>query len=329
MTGQRNGNKKSRLAGILLIPAAFLLCLSFPVFARPSSSPRPSPEGGKEEPIARLEEIASPALSGQNAPESGSDDPAFFGTAEKKALFQAPEAPFVSSPRPVPPPDTQPDPPSVTDPVVPVTPNPPVLPPDSGVPQSEARDESYFADALFVGDSRTVGLSLYSGISSTYYADTGLNVLTALSKPFVKIDGTSCTILDAVALHPDFKKVYISFGINEIGWPSVTTFIGTYETLLTGLEDLLGKDTVFYIQGIIPVSQAIDDSGYIKNERIVSYNALLCEMAEKHGAHFIDLTGLYAPSGGVLPAEISSDGIHLNRSGVIAYMDWLLTHTVS
>ncbi len=254
-------------------------------------------------------------------------DPASGGKRSFSLLKIGPEMPFTVSRRRVIPVETS-DPPAPPVPSGQEGNDPGPRPEYTGVPKSEARDPSYFSDALFIGDSRTVGLSLYSGISSTYYADTGLNVLTALSKRFLNLNGQSLTILDAVALSPNYSKGYIAFGINEVNWPSTATFIGTYETLLTSLQKLM-PDAVFYVQGVIPVSAAVDASDYIKNARVSTLNASLYELAEKCGAYFISLDGLYEQYGGVLPPSLSSDGIHLNRAGVAEYMNWLLTHTVT
>jgi len=319
--------KANKTAASIACALLFFACSAFSASAPIDKSP---PMPLVESPALPLEGIdpstVPPDSSGSRISFPAElDDPYFNPDPTRFLSAHFPDSPFYLSPRPKPEPP-QPSTPSGSETSGVRDPIPAVL------PESEKADASYFADALFIGDSRTAGLSLYSGIASTYYADTGLNVLTALSKAFltVKQDGVSrpATILDAVSLSPTYKKVYIAFGINEIGWPSSATFIGTYEYLLAELQKLL-PDAVFYLQGIIPVSQAVEDSGYIKNDRVAEYNALLAELAERYGAGFIDLTGLYEEAGGVLTSDISSDGIHLNRKGVEAYMDWLLRHTVA
>jgi len=317
--------KGNKMAAGALCALAFFACGLLAAYA-PSEDDIPEPLTESSAcPVDSIDPASLPPDSiGSYAPAPiRQDDPYFSGSFPRLLAAAYPDSPFRLSPRPNRPSGGEDTPGSTPS-------GRPDLP--AVVPEGEKADVSYLGDALFIGDSRTVGLSLYSGIRSTYYADTGLSVLTALSKAFLTVEenGVSrkATILDAVALSPTFKKVYIAFGINEIGWPSSATFIGTYEYLLTELQKLM-PDAIIYIQGIIPVSQAVHDSGYIKNERVAEYNALLAELAERYGVCFLDLTDLYAEAGGVLTNDISSDGIHLNRSGVNAYMDYLLRHTIS
>jgi len=105
------------------------------------------------------------------------------------------------------------------------------------VAESKAVESSYFSDALFLGDSRTVGLSLYSGLKSNYYSQQGLNISSVVSSAFIASGDKKITLSQALDAKKDFTKVYISFGINEIGWPSTDSFIKAYTTLVELLQE--------------------------------------------------------------------------------------------
>lgn len=300
----------------------FLIISSFILYV-PAFSMSLGLRNDKMDPMEKIDESVFINGSSENIPKtSRGDDPFFSANTVYSAVTHYIEAPFVKSEKKA---ESGESETQNTDDDQFVHEKP------ISVEQSDSKDAGYFSDALFIGDSRTVGLSIYSGIPSTYYADTGLNILTVLSKSFVKVekDGQTLnmTVLEALQLNSPYKKVYISFGINEIGWPYSSTFTGSYDYFLNEIKKLL-PDACIYIQGIVPVSQEIDDSGYIKNSDIDAYNLLLGELAEKNGVEFIDVSGIYSDAGGVLTSDISSDGIHLNRGGVEKYMEWLLSHTV-
>ena len=77
----------------------------------------------------------------------------------------------------------------------------------------------YFADALFIGDSRTDGLRLYSGIKGAdFYCYKGLTVFEMDDRAVVELDGGKYTVEQALEKGPQYAKIYISLGINELGY---------------------------------------------------------------------------------------------------------------
>lgn len=199
------------------------------------------------------------------------------------------------------------------------------------VPQTEPVGDDYFADAVFIGDSRIVGMMTYSGVKSHYYAKVSLNVFSVLHTEFlVPPEGGDklLTVLDALEKYPVFKKVYLCFGVNELGY-NPTAFINAYEYLLDEVIKRL-PDATIYIQAIFPVStEAAARSKYgVTNEAIVRNNKLLLELAEKKGVYYVNVYEAFAGEDGALDPSISSDGIHLGKEGIKLQMDYLRTHTV-
>lgn len=206
------------------------------------------------------------------------------------------------------------------------------IPSSTTVPESKAVDDEYFADAVFIGDSRTVGMMTYSGVKSHYYAKVSLNIFSVLHTEFLtppEGGDKQLTVLDALEKYPVFKKVYICFGINELGY-NPTAFINAYEYFLDRVMALL-PDSTIYIQAIFPVTaEASARNRYgVNNDAIVRNNALLYELAEKKGVHFVNIYEKFAGEDGALDPSLTTDGIHLGKAGIVLQMDYLRSHTVA
>ena len=200
------------------------------------------------------------------------------------------------------------------------------------VPESDPVTDDYFADALFIGDSRIVGLGNYSGVQSYFYAKVSLTIRGVLTTAFVEDTNSeevvTRTIMDTVTAYPQFKKVYIAFGLNELGWdPNV--FINTYEYVIDQLQLLL-PDAVIYIQEIIPVTKKVSDAGknHVRNETIYSYNALMLELAEKKQVFYLGVSEAFVDETGCIPDGVAWDGIHLNIESCKKQMEYIRNHTV-
>ena len=180
---------------------------------------------------------------------------------------------------------------------------------------------------LFVGNSITDGVSRYGvAPSATVAARNGLTVSKALTDPSVT-QGQSRVSLEQYLKTHQFGKIYLMFGMNELGWPREEQFIRRYSELIDSLWQLQ-PNAVLYVQSIFPVTaeRSAQDSTF-NNQRIQRYNQLLQQLcAEKH-ALFLDTYSALADETGALPADVSPDGIHINKSAYQTWMDYILTHT--
>lgn len=194
------------------------------------------------------------------------------------------------------------------------------------VPESDAVADDYFSDAVFIGDSRTVGLGNYSGIKSTYYAKVSLNIYTALTTRFID---DQYTILEAIEKDPSYKKVYLWFGLNELGMNAVSV-ISTYKHFISQIRELL-PDAEIYVQSIIPVSQHVSDTSKygVTNKNVQNFNRLLQQMCKDMQLFYLDTASEFCDENGVLPAEYSNDGIHLKSAAVKQLFEYFKKHTVT
>lgn len=202
--------------------------------------------------------------------------------------------------------------------------------PESDVlPESAAVDNSYFSDALFIGDSRMQGFVLYSGLTDvTGYTSVGLTVDTAYSKAFVDLSGEKLTLADALGrVGANYKRFYLLFGMNELGWGTWSVFVSKYG----GLIDIIQKanpDAVIYLESLIPLTkEKSSQSEWLNNDHINSFNQMIWQLAKDKGVYYLDTALGLADENGVLPAEDSTDGVHLNKAACGRWLDYLKTHT--
>ena len=217
-------------------------------------------------------------------------------------------------------PETSTNPPETTEP-----PAPPVQ--LVTVPEGERVDDSYFADALFIGDSRTVGLNYWSGLKTNYYCEQGLNVSTVQTKGYIGAE--KLTLAEAFKKDGFFTKVYLAFGINEIGWPSTDNFIKAYRSLIQIVKDGLPNASIC-VQSILPMSKTTAEterySAMGGNEKVAEYNERLRALAEEMGVYYANVVEIFSDENGDLIAEDSTDGIHLGVASTKKWAEYLRTH---
>lgn len=198
------------------------------------------------------------------------------------------------------------------------------------VPESAEIDDEYFKNAVFIGDSRTNGLAMHSGMRSTFWGHVGLNVSSVLTEKYIPINGEKVDILTALTETSDIKRVYISLGINELGWYSSNLFIQRYKECIAAIREAL-PDAVIYVQLILPISKSASDTAYASdggNEKIKLYNSLIANMAAEISVYYLDVFSSFADEDGYLPEEVGFDGVHLNPQYYKTWADYLRTHTV-
>ncbi len=204
----------------------------------------------------------------------------------------------------------------------------------------QGANENYFHDAVFVGNSLTVGLQKSGVISSTYYANIGLSVRQFFEKEYLPSSGDSTdaqgktiyvSAAEALAGNQNFQKVYLMFGINELGW-SQSGFIAQYETVIDTILSIRPDATV-YVQAIMPINETLYQAGddvqeYCTNQKITAMNDALSEMAERKQVFFLIPGEAVCDEEGQLCADATTDGIHMNSTYLRKWANYLKTHTV-
>lgn len=199
-------------------------------------------------------------------------------------------------------------------------------------PHTGTVDMDYFSDALFIGDSRTQGLELYSGIKgATFYDHTGLSIFGVNKAGLVTVNGQPCSIVEAVQKGPQFGKIYIAFGMNELGYTNTENYLYTFGTFLDQVK-AAQPNAVVYLQNLAPVDETkcakYGQASCINNDRVKAFNQLYAQLAQEHKVVLVDVYSALADDDGGLPADATSDGIHFQRPLYETWLAYLMSHTV-
>lgn len=198
---------------------------------------------------------------------------------------------------------------------------PVVMPEGPTAPEPYAED---FSDAAFVGDSRTEGLQIHTGLSAAdFFTDVGLMVNEARTEEKIALpDGSRGTVLDALGTR-QYRRIYLMFGVNELGWDADSVFRDDYVELL---EDIaaLQPDAVLYVQTIFPVTKSKSQGDKVyNNDNVRRFNERIREAAEEAGAVLVETAALFDDGEGNLPEEAAGDGVHLTHSYYLQWLDYL------
>lgn len=200
-----------------------------------------------------------------------------------------------------------------------------IAPADWGVtvPEREtAVYDSFFDNACMIGNSLMEGFQMWSGVNNCRYicqANMWVNKVLGI------VD------LSPITLNPDYyDSVYLMFGLNEVG-NSVDSFIQSYSDVIDFIRQYQTTATI-YVISVTPVTAAVDaDPGEVqKMDRIDNFNEKLKEMCGEKGCWYLDLYSLLVDEDGYLSADYAyaGDGKHLEKSGYLAWADYMRTHYV-
>lgn len=201
-------------------------------------------------------------------------------------------------------------------------------------PEEEALKEfttvgnDYFEDACLVGDSRVQGLGLYSDLPATNYGIVSMQLYRVFDKRVISTDAGKVTIPEALAMGTQYGKIYLGFGLNEMGWGNDEMFAEYYYGLIDYIK-AVQPDAIIYIMGLIHVTEREEQSSSLyTNEKINHRNELLKEIAENEHVYYLDLNEVFTDENGRLAAEDSFDGIHIKAGAIDKWADYLRTHAI-
>lgn len=189
-------------------------------------------------------------------------------------------------------------------------------------------DDSYFDDALFIGDSRTEGFMMYSSLKNIHaYCSKGLSITRIYEEKVVTLeDGRTVTVMEALQTET-YGKIYIMFGVNELGWPYEDTFEEQYSKMIRDIKQLQ-PDALIYVQNILPISaeRSREDAIY-NNDNVYRFNTIIKRVCETQNVIYLDVASSVADENGALPADASTDGIHCNGTYCDIWLEYLRNNT--
>ncbi len=233
---------------------------------------------------------------------------------------------------PTTPPETETESQPVTEepPVTDTPPTPPVTSDfvfayDNEVGEREETTSELFDDAVFIGDSRLEGVIFYNNLKVGHdFTHTSLSVNKVFTSNIIEMGEDKVTISEALK-NIEFKKVYLMFGVNELGWPSVKTFYNDYRKLINYIKEV-NPDCTIYIMAMFPTTETYSTNHDNANKKIKDRNDGLAEIADELGIYLINTPEAVCEDEFVLPSGLSNDGVHGNRTANRQILHYLLTH---
>ena len=207
-------------------------------------------------------------------------------------------------------------PPPVTPPPVEETPLPAV---------TERVDDTYFADAAFLGNSLMDGLRLFGKMQyGDFYSGTSASVISVTSVRDTPGPVGKITKLEAL-LSKQYGKIYVLFGINELGF-NVDSFTELYAELL-GQIAAGEPNAKIIVLSLTPITRARDaEDDLFTRERVQQFNEAVAEMATSRGYTYLNLYDALADENGWLPEQQATDGIHFQPNKYLEWAEFLRTH---
>ncbi len=204
---------------------------------------------------------------------------------------------------------------------------------DYSVPVAECEpvDVSHFNKAVFIGDSRMLGLIRYTDIEPINFCGVGFSVASYDTVTFVKSGEDNLTVRDALRELTDYDAVYISTGLNELGWASAN-FESEYSRMLDDISAVV-RGRPIYVQLIMPVTTEFETSRImnpyeLKNSNVEVFNNIIRKIAVNKQLYLLDCSDMFSLENNTLDPEFSSDGAHLTREAYNTQLDYYRSHVI-
>ncbi len=163
---------------------------------------------------------------------------------------------------------------------------------------------------LFIGNSLVQNLTLYTALMADRLATSSSSVANAFTNEVIEIDGAKYTIADAIGKSGAHDRVYLMYGVNELGWESSSYFAKKYGELID-LSRAANPDAEIVLCLIYPVSKALSDSSPTYNmKNVAKLNGWITKLAEEKQCYLFDASDPVTGSDGYLLPAASEDGVH-------------------
>ena len=176
-------------------------------------------------------------------------------------------------------------------------------------PVFQTVDENYFSDALFIGDARVDGLRLYAPFGGADYFCTTDMTLTDCMDAKVAVTGRGETTLSQLLSHRAYGKIYISLGINEMGY-DLDYLIDQFGSIYDALREAQ-PDAVIYIMANLHVTKSYADAEtFFQSDRVDELNRRFSEYADGVHSFYLDENEVFDDADGYLDEKYTRDDVH-------------------
>lgn len=192
--------------------------------------------------------------------------------------------------------------------------------------ESDDAGQEYLDETLFIGDSNTARMPMFGTVTlqnSLGASSMGIQHVTSSACMYFSGYSNPVTVPKAVAMMQP-RRIVINYGTNNTAWDA-ETFTNSYRSAIEAIREEYEYAEII-IAAVHPVAK---NRSYpsITMQRIDEFNKALVQLAEEEGCLFLNSSEVLKGSDGYAKAEyMESDGIHLNREGMDAYLEYVRTH---
>ena len=204
------------------------------------------------------------------------------------------------------------------------------------LPETADAGHSYVDETLFIGDSNTARYLLYANETGTAFTSLNNNIgvvsmgvgsITSLKCEKFKGSSAMYTVPDAVAMLKP-KRIIICYGTNNLSGSSTdaTNYIKTYLQGLQAIQTAWPYCDII-VSAIPPLDRQRENTNLTMTQ-VDAYNAALVQMCEENGFKFLNSAEVLRDdaTGWAKTDYTLSDGVHLSKTAVTAYFDYVRTH---
>ncbi len=190
---------------------------------------------------------------------------------------------------------------------------------DSGLGQV---DESYFSDALFIGDARVDGLRLYAPFDGAdYFCSTEMTLTDCFNTEAETLGGEPIT-LTRLLEKKRYGKIYISLGINEMGY-DLDYLENQFETVYDALREA-EPAAIIYIMANLHVTKSYAEAESIfRSDRVDELNRRFSLFADGVHSYYLDENEIFDDAEGYLVAAYTEDNTLLSGKYYKLWADFL------
>ncbi len=174
---------------------------------------------------------------------------------------------------------------------------------------------SFYNGSAFAGNALAETIGMYDILdNSDFYS----NVNVDLENVYTMTTSGSTTSIVEQFKSKNFKKIFLSFGENELRNGNSAEFKANYRKLIEKIKEYQPNVSIYLIS-IPPVTAETSDANNngISMSRIRSYNKQIKTLAVEEDLYFVDSIDALGDNKDFLPKGISNDGINLNKAAVI------------
>lgn len=191
-------------------------------------------------------------------------------------------------------------------------------------------DDSYFEDAVFIGDSRTVGLGNYGSWSDqvTFMASTGMMVHKAMRTKITLPDEKNQLTIEEALTKRQYGKVYIMFGINELGRGDAERYLLDYSAFLERVKELQPNAIIYLQSGLKVTAKRSAKQDMVTNSAIDERNEIIKTLADDKQVFYLNVNEAVCDEDGNLFSDYTYDGVHLKAQYLDIWKDYLCENAV-